>query len=123
MPTVEELQSKVSELEARLNRQPKNLDDQIRYFQEKKQKIDNLDMFSYTRTTLTEAQARTKKMSDSADFENEEFRITLTAGASRHNDGTKLFSISNPLIINESLVFIIEAIDRKIKELEKEIAA
>jgi len=121
-PTVEELQNKVSELEARLNRQPKNLDEQIKYFQWKKSKIDDLNMFNYTRTTLTEAHQKTKQLANTNDFENSEFRITLTNGTTKYSEGTKLFSLSNPVIIQNCIAFIIDAINVKIMELEAEIS-
>lgn len=121
-PTVEELQNKVLELEARLNRQPKNLEEQIKYFQWKKQKIDDLDMFAHTRSILADAQEKTKQLSQVNDFENSEFRITLTNGANRHSDGNKIFSISNPVIIQNCIAFIIDAINVKIMELEAEIS-
>jgi hypothetical protein len=114
-PTVEELQNKISELESRLT-SPKSLDEQIIYFQEKKQKIDDLHMFNYTRTTLTEAYEKTTKLANINDFENTEFRITLTNGT------TKLFSLSNPIIIQNCIAFIIDAINVKIMELEGEIS-
>jgi len=121
-PTVEELQQKVEELTARLNREPRSFEEQIRYFQEKKQKIDDLDMFNYTRTTLTEAHEKTKNLADTSDFENSEFRITLTNGAAKYSEGTKLFSLSNPVIIQNCIAFIIDAINVKIMELEAEIS-
>lgn len=122
LPTVEELQTKVAELEARLNRQPKSLEEQIKYFQWKKSKIDDLDMFAHTRSILSDAHAKTKQLSQVNDFENSEFRITLTNGATRHSDGNKIFSISNPVIIQNCVAFIIDAIDVKIMELEGEIS-
>lgn len=121
-PTVEELQNKVSELEARLNRDPKSFEEQIRYFEFKKQKIDDLDLFNNIRKLLTDAQTKTKTQVDANDFESSEFRITLMSGASKYNEGSKLFSISNPVVIQNCIAFIIDAINHKINELEFEIS-
>lgn len=119
--TEEELLQKIADLEKKLQSQESmNLDDKIRFYEIKKQRINDLTLFQDIRKLLTGSLGEVNPVVENEEFETKQYKLILTTHR-EYGDGTKLFSISNPLIIQQCMNFIITAIEGKISDLEKEI--
>lgn len=118
--TEADLLKKIEELEKKLNGQPQSLDEKIKFFELKKQRINHLNLFEAKRNELSESLEGVTPAAENEDFQKEEFQLQLKT-FSKYGDGNTLFKITNPLIIQQCMSFIISAIDKKIVELKMEI--
>jgi len=116
-----ELLRKVKELEAKSN-QPENLEERIKFFEEKKRKIEHLNLFKVKNEQLKEALEAVKPIAENEDFTKKEYKLTLV-NSTQYNRGENLFEVTNPIIIENCLTYILKAIAQKIVKLESEIQA
>jgi len=79
-----------------------------------------LNLFEKVTLLISERLEEVTPNVENEEFETKQFRLTLSTFRD-YGEGTKLFSITNPLIIQNSMSFIIDAIDKKIIELKHEI--
>ena len=119
-PTVEDLQRQVETLKKQLEAKPKSLEDQIVYFELKKEKIEHLRKFELSKEKINVALKEVVNIVDNADFDNTNFRLLLNDHRSYKE--TPIFAISNPVIIRQAMEFIGNEIDLRIAKLETEIA-
>lgn len=119
-PTYEELQKRVKELESERLKKPANIQEVINFFEEKKKKINHLELFKVIREKLKDAFALVKPLADDQEFEKREYKLLLST-YSQYGSEEKIFNITNPLVIEKAIHFISGEIDTKMKSLETEI--
>ena len=118
---VDLLVNRIAELEKQLTaKQPQNLEDARKYFQEKQRKINELESFKTHYAVLNDAVVKVDEKVKSGDFEAKLFRLSLN-NYNDYREGDKLFSVTNPLIIAECMVHIMQQVAAKIDQLKREI--
>lgn len=127
-PLIAELQKtnqillrKLQEFEEKA-KQPENLEERIKFFEEKKKKIEHLNLFQSLNKKLEDAFSEIKPIADNEEFSKLEYVLTLSY-YNQYSKGEELFKIANPLIIENGIKFILTAIDEKIKSLQLAIQA
>lgn len=120
-PTPEELKKVIEDLNKRLSAIPQEFDKRIEYFNQKKEQIRRLSVLDNDSEILNSHLEALSTITAANEFENEEYFLSIEGG----NKYTKkaVYSLKNPMIIGELLVFIIARIDRKREELRKQIEA
>lgn len=120
--SVEELKTQVLELKKRLLAIPQNLDDRIKYFNEKKDLIRRLAILNANTEAL---EGHTQKLHEIAvinDFETEDYSLTVEGGTGSYRKAN-IFLLKNPVIIGEVIAFMMGRIDVKRLELAAQIEA
>ena len=116
------LLNRIAELEKELTaKQPQNLDDAIKYFQEKQRKINELATFELHFKELGEAVVKVQECVKTGDFTAKLFRLSVSVFRDYDREGDKLFSVTNPLILAECMNFILLKVSEKIDNLKREI--
>lgn len=110
---------KVQQLEA-LKKEPENLEERIKFFEEKKHKIEHLNLFKHKNGQLKEALSVIKPITENEEFTKKEYKLTLEV-LNQYGRGENLFEVTNPLIIENCISYILHAIAQKIAKLENEI--
>jgi hypothetical protein len=120
--SVEELKTQVLELKKRLLAIPQNLDDRIRYFNEKKELIRRLAILNANIVALEEHAQKLHEIAETNDFETEDYSLTVEGGTGSYRKAT-VFLLKNPVIIGEVIAFMMGRIDVKRLELAAQIEA
>ena len=120
--SVEELKTQVLELQKRLLAIPQNLDDRIRYFNEKKELIRRLSILNANIEALEEHAQKLKEIAQTNDFETDEYSLSVEGGSGSYRKAT-VFLLKNPVIIGEVIGFMMDRIDAKRLELATQIEA
>lgn len=98
----------------------KSLQEELKRFERINIKIENRGKFIYQRDLLVDFKSKIEnEIKTNGNFETDNF--SLKFGAKESYRDSVHSTISNCFIINEFLVFILEKIELKIVELEKEI--
>lgn len=120
--SVEELKTQVLELQKRLLAIPQNLDDRIRYFNEKKELIRRLAILNANIVALEEHAQKLHEIAETNDFETEDYSLSVEGGTGSYRKAT-VFLLKNPVIIGEVIAFMMGRIDVKRLELAAQIEA
>ena len=120
--SVEELKKKVEELQNRLSFIPQNLDERIRYFNEKKELIRRLAVLNANTEALEGHAQKLHEIAQINDFETEDYSLTVEGGNGSYRKAT-VFMLKNPVIISEVIAFMMGRIDVKRLELAAQIEA
>ena len=120
--SVEELKTQVLELKKRLLAIPQNLDDRIKYFNEKKELIRRLSILNANIEALEEHAQKLKEIAQTNDFETDEYSLSVEGGSGSYRKAT-VFLLKNPVIIGEVIGFMMNRIDAKRLELATQIEA
>jgi hypothetical protein len=120
--SVEELKNQVQELQKRLLAIPQNLDEKIRYFNEKKELIRRLAVLNANTEALEGHAQRLHEIAQTNDFENEDYFLSVEGGTGSYRKAT-VFLLKNPVIIAEVIAFMMGRIDVKRLELAAQIEA
>lgn len=116
------LMLRIAELEKQLTqKQYKNLDDAILYFQQKQRKIAELEAFKNHQIELGGALDLINSKVKAGDFEAKLFRLSVSQYRDFDRDGQKVFSLTNPVILGECMEFIMLKIAEKVEILKGEI--
>lgn len=118
---VEDLKKKVEELQNRLATIPQNLDERIRYFNEKKELIRRLSLLNSNVDALETHSARLQELAAVNDFESEDYVLTIESG-NRYSK-TAALTLKNPMIIGDVIAYMMGRIDAKRLELAAQIEA
>ena len=118
-PTPEELKQVIEDLNKRLSAIPQEFDKRIEYFNQKKEQIRRLAVLDNDCEVLNGHLEALSTITTVNEFENEEYFLNIEGG-NKYNKKA-IYSLKNPMIIGELLVFIISRIDRKREELRKQI--
>jgi len=121
LPTREELEIRVQELEKQIAAVPKELSKRIEYFNEKKELIRKLSRLDANKENLTEHLDALSEIAAKNEFESEDYFLTIESGGKYNKKA--VFSLQNPVIIGEMISFILGRIDVKREELKKQIEA
>lgn len=119
--SLEELRTKVQDLEKRLNSIPQNLDDRIKYFNEKKELIRRLSVLNASIEGLESHAQKLHEIAAVNDFENEDYILSVEGGDKYRK--TAVFALKNPVIIAEVIAFMMGRIDVKRLEIAAQIEA
>ena len=120
--SVEELKKKVKELQNRLSIIPQNLDEKIKYFNEKKELIRRLSVLNANIESLEGHMQKLHEIKETNDFENEDYTLTVEGGTGSYRKAT-IFLLKNPVIVAEVIAFMMGRIDVKRLELAAQIEA
>jgi len=121
-PDVEELKKKVKKLEKQLLSMPQNLDDRIKYFNEKKELIRRLTILNANIEALEIHVTKLHEVAAISDFETEDYSLTVEGGTGSYRKAT-IFTLKNPVIISEVIAFMMGRIDVKRLEIAAQIEA
>lgn len=120
--SVEELKAQVQELQKRLLSLPQNLDDRIKYFNEKKELIRRLTILNTNIEALELHVTKLHEIVAINDFETEDYSLTVEGGSGSYRK-TSVFTLKNPVIISEVIGFMMGRIDVKRLEIAAQIEA
>lgn len=120
-PTAEDLKKVIEDLNKRLSAIPQELDKRIEYFNQKKEQIRRLSILTSDSEILNSHLDTLSELTAANEFENEEYFLNIEGG-NKYNKKA-IYSLKNPSIIAELLVFIIARIDHKREDLKKQIEA
>lgn len=120
--SVEELKTQVLELQKRLLSLPKNLDDRIKYFNEKKELIRRLTILNANIEALEIHVTKLHEIAVINDFETEDYSLTVEGGSGSYRKAS-IFLLKNPVIISEVIAFMMGRIDVKRLEIAAQIEA
>jgi predicted nuclease with TOPRIM domain len=122
VPTTEQLIKENAELKKRLASVPSKLDDRIKYFEEKKNHITQLNKLEGTELEIDENLDRISEISSENEFTNDIYSFAILKGQHSHSR-TTVFKCQNPIIIGDLLLFVKAKIQKKKVELQKKIEA
>ena len=120
--SVEELKMQVLELQKRLLSLPQNLDDRIKYFNEKKELIRRLTILNANIEALEIHVTKLHEIAAINDFETEDYSLTVEGGSGSYRKAS-IFLLKNPVIISEVIAFMMGRIDVKRLEIAAQIEA
>jgi hypothetical protein len=109
-------------LQSRLCAIPQNLDDRIKYFNEKKELIRRLAILNANIEALEIHATKLHEIEAINDFENEDYSLTVEGGSEKYRKAT-IFTLRNPVIIGEVIAFMMGRIDVKRLEIATQIEA
>lgn len=118
---VEQLKQQVEQLQKRLAAIPQNLDDRIKYFNEKREMIRRLSILTANIEALDTHAAKLQELAAVNDFESEDYTLTIESG-NRYSK-TAALTLKNPLIIGDVIAYMMGRIDSKRLELAAQIEA
>lgn len=127
-PEVQELITRLKQenasLQIKLQEQPQSLEDKIRFFQEKKAKIDKLGKLDAYAEGLLKIGQEAQETSETDEFFSEKFAVKVTRKANSYrNEGEDILTIQNPVLVVEVLGYALERINAKRAQLRTEIEA
>jgi len=120
--SVEELKNQVEALKKRLSGIPQNLDDRIKYFNEKKELIRRLAILNGNAEALEGHAQKLHEIAVTNDFENEDYILSVEGGTGGYRKAS-IFTLKNPVIISEVITFMMNRIDAKRLEIAAQIEA
>jgi hypothetical protein len=120
--SVEELKTQVLELQKRLLSLPQNLDERIKYFNEKKELIRRLTILNANIEALELHVTKLHEIAAINDFETEDYSLTVEGGSGSYRKAS-VFTLKNPVIISEVIGFMMGRIDVKRLEIATQIEA
>ena len=120
--SVEALKTQVLELQKRLLSLPKNLDDRIKYFNEKKELIRRLTILNANIEALEIHVTKLHEIAQINDFDTEDYSLTVEGGSGSYRKAS-IFQLKNPVIISEVIGFMMGRIDVKRLEIAAQIEA
>lgn len=118
---VEELKKQVEELTKRLAAIPQNLDERIKYFNEKREMIRRLSVLTANIEALATHATKLQELAAVNDFESEDYVLTIESG-NRYSK-TAALTLKNPMIIGDVIAYMMGRIDAKRLELAAQIEA
>ena len=120
--SLEELKSQVEALKGKLLRIPQNLDDRIKYFNEKKELIRRLTVLNGNAEALEGHTQKLHEIAQTNDFENEDYILSVEGGTGGYRKAS-IFTLKNPVIISEVITYMLNRIDVKRLEIAAQIEA
>lgn len=122
-PSPEQLQKRITELETLLKqKQPRSIDDAIAFYQSKKRKIDDLSTFEEHGKILTDAAAKISVKVNAGELDAKVYTLKMTV-FSDYREGDKVFSLTNPIVIEACILEMLKKVNEKAAQLRKEIEA
>lgn len=100
---------------------PQSLDEKIQYFNRKKDLISKLSRLKEWSGKLNEHIQHIAEISAQNEFETEEYILTIENGSNYSKN--KVFKLDNPVIIGDTIAYIVGLLDAKQKSLLSEIEA
>ena len=127
-PEVQEMITRLKQenesLKIQLKEQPLSLEDKIRFFQEKKAKIDKLAVLDSYAENLLKIGSEAQEASEEDEFFNEKFSVRVAKRSNNYNNNSDdILKISNPVLVVEVLGYALERINAKRTKLKAEIEA
>ena len=109
------------ELKEKASKEPKNLEEKIEYFLDKKEKIYQLSKLDATHLQLTGHFEILQELAEKDEFTCEEYVLSVSKPNSYRND-EDIFKMNNPVIIGDVIKFVLSRIEQKQEALKIEIA-
>lgn len=112
------LEAEIAKLQAKLNQEPQDLEERIRYYEEKQKKINQLNNYESTQNELMTHAEILGEASIDDDFD---YKYILSVAEDEYSRNT-IFKMNNPILIGEVMRFILGKIAEKMEVLKAEIA-
>jgi flagellar biosynthesis chaperone FliJ len=127
-PEVQELITRLKQenasLQIKLQEQPQSLEDKIKFFQEKKTKIDKLAKLDAYALGLVKVGEEAQEETETDEFFSERYSVRVSKKTNKYDrDWTDILTIQNPVLVVEVLGYALERINAKRKQLQTEIEA
>lgn len=127
-PEIQELITRLKQenasLQAQLTQHPTSLEDKIRFFQEKKAKIDKLTKLDAYAEGLVKVGQEAQEASEADEFFSEKYSVRVSRKINSYRDEYEdLLKIQNPVLVVEVLGYALERINSKRSQLKAEIEA
>ncbi len=127
-PEVQELITRLKQenasLQAQLIQHPTSLEDKIKFFQEKKAKIDKLAKLDAYAQGLVKIGQEAQEASEADEFFSEKFSVRVSRKNHSYRDEFEdVLKIQNPVLVVEVLGYALERINSKRNQLQTEIEA
>jgi hypothetical protein len=120
-PEIKALKEEIQALKKQLETTPQSLEDKIKYFQEKQEKIKHFEQLQKSADTIISIGQLVQEEADANEFFTENYNFVLSK-KSGYNE-KELLKIQNPVIIGEILDFALGKINLKKEKLTLEIEA
>lgn len=127
-PEVQELITRLKQenasLQAQLIQHPTTLEDKIKFFQEKKAKIDKLAKLDAYAQGLLKIGQEAQEASEADEFFSEKYSVRVSRKNHSYRDEFEdVLKIQNPVLVVEVLGYALERINSKRNQLQTEIEA
>jgi len=117
------MQKRIQELETLLKeKQPQSIEQAIAFYKEKQRRINDLATFEEHGKILKEAAAKISEKVNAGELDAKVYTLKMNV-YSDYREGDKVFSLTNPVIIEACIVQMLEKINEKAAQLRKEIEA
>lgn len=127
-PEVQELITRLKQenasLQIKLQEQPQSLEEKIKFFQEKKAKIDKLAKLDAYALGLVKVGEEAQEETEADEFFSEKYSVRVSKKTNKYDrDWTDVLTIQNPVLVVEVLGYALERINTKRTQLQTEIEA
>jgi hypothetical protein len=127
-PEVQELITRLKQenasLQAQLIQHPTSLEDKIKFFQEKKAKIDKLAKLDAYAQGLVKIGQEAQEASEADEFFSEKYSVRVSRKTNSYREEFEdVLKIQNPVLVVEVLGYALERINSKRNQLQTEIEA
>lgn len=121
--TPEQLQKRIAELEKQLKqKQPQSVEDAIKFYQEKQRKINDLQTFEFHAETLKEAAEKLAHKVNAGEMDVKLYTLKMNV-YNDYREGEKVFSVTNPVILEACVLEMLNKVNEKAAQLRKEIGS
>ncbi len=118
--SAEQLRKRVQELEQKLEAQPKNLEEKIKLYQEKQRLIKQLGIVDAQAENLAAHAESLRVEAQKDEFKTDSYAIAFKGGNYRNET---IFEIDNPVIIGDTIAYIMGRLQAKREQLLQKIEA
>jgi flagellar biosynthesis chaperone FliJ len=127
-PEVQELITRLKQenasLQIKLQEQPLSLEEKIKFFQEKKAKIDKLGKLDAYAEGLLKIGQEAQEASEADEFFSEKYSVRVSRKTNSYREEFEdVLKIQNPVLVVEVLGYALERINSKRSQLKAEIEA
>lgn len=118
------LKQENASLQIKLQEQPQSLEDKIKFFQEKKVKIDKLTKLDAYAAGLVKVGEDAQEETETDEFFSEKYSVRVSKKPNKYDrDWTDVLTIQNPVLVVEVLDYALGRINTKRNQLQTEIGA
>lgn len=116
----DDLKREIERLKGIISKGPENFEEKIKYYERKQELIKRLRITEDSYKKISEFLDEVSKEAQEDIFNSENFKFTI--GKKRGYNDDEIMKFSNPVIIADLLIYILDKLGRKREKIEKEIA-
>lgn len=118
--TPNELRQEIERLKGIIAKSPEDFESKIKYYERKQELIKRLRVTEESYKRISDFFDEVSKEAAEDIFQSENFKLTI--GKKRGYNDDEVMKFSDPVIIGDLLIFILDKLGRKREKIEKEIA-